>query len=92
MLSINPYVYVHGRIQRVEGSDPQSPPPEKSQNIGFLRNIGPDPLNNHNATKPTLNVKPSSARQRNAILKALRWRAYDGTLIVVLGSSLPSFT
>ena len=35
--------------------------PEKSQNIGFLSNTGPDPLKNHKATKPELNVGPSSA-------------------------------
>ena len=28
---------------------------------------GPDPLKNHKATKPTFNVVPLSARQRNAI-------------------------
>ena len=42
------------------------PPPLKSQNIGFLSNTGPDPLK---ITKlPTVFiVRPSSARQRNAI-------------------------
>ena len=30
-------------------------------------NTGPDPLKNHKATKPALNVGSSSARQRNAI-------------------------
>ena len=43
------------------GSDPP-PPHEKSQNIGFLRKAGPDPLK---ITK--FNVGPSSARQRNVI-------------------------
>ena len=42
-------------------------PPEKSQNLGFLSNTGPDPLKNHKATKPAFNVGPPSARQRNAI-------------------------
>ena len=50
---------------RTGGPDP---PPEKSQNIGFLSNTGPDPLKNHKATKPAFNVGPPSARQRNAIL------------------------
>ena len=39
------------------------------KNIGvlnFLSNIGPDPLKNHKAAKPALNVGPSTARQRNA--------------------------
>ena len=40
---------------------------EKAQNIGFLSSTGPDPLNNHKATKATFNLGPSSARQRNAI-------------------------
>ena len=43
------------------------PPPEKSQTLGFLSNTGQDPLNNHKATKPALNVGPLSARQRNTI-------------------------
>ena len=30
-------------------------PPEKSQNIEFLGNPGPDPLKNHKATKPAFN-------------------------------------
>ena len=41
--------------------------PEKSQNIGFLSNTGPDPLKNHNATIPAFNDGPSLARQGNAI-------------------------
>ena len=51
------------------------------KNIGFLSNTGPDPLKNHKATNPAFNVGPSSARQRNAILMAFRWRADDGPLI-----------
>ena len=43
-----------------------SGPPEKSQNIGFLSNTGPDLLKNHKAFKPVFNVGPSWARQRNA--------------------------
>ena len=35
--------------------------------IGFLNNIGSDPLKNHKATEPAFNIAPSSARQRNAI-------------------------
>ena len=41
--------------------------PEKSQNIGFRRNTGPEPLKNLKATKPAFNSGPSSARQQNAI-------------------------
>ena len=46
--------------------DPE--PPEKSQKCRFLSNTGPDPL----ATKPAINVGPSSARQRNAMYMAFR--------------------
>ena len=60
------------------------------KNIGFLSHSGPDPLNNHKATKPTFNVRPSSARQRNAI--KFHWKADGAPLIVVFGSSLPLST
>ena len=36
---------IHERIQRGGGAGGPDPPPEKSQNIGFLSNSGPDPLN-----------------------------------------------
>ena len=77
----------HGRIQR-GGRGPDAPP-EKSQHIGFLRVTSPDPLKNYNTTKPILfNVGPSSACQQNAISMAFCWRADDGLLFVVFGSSL----
>ena len=44
-----------------EGETGGLDPPEKSQTIGFLSNIGLDPLKNHIATKPAFNVGPSSA-------------------------------
>ena len=56
-----------------EGGDRGSGFPEKSQNIGYLSKTGPDPLNNHKATKPAFNVVPSSARQRNAIWSFTAW-------------------
>ena len=65
-----------------------SPLLKNHKNIGFLGNTGPDPLTNHKATKPAFNIGSSSARQRNAILMAFRWRANVGPLIVVFGSSL----
>ena len=40
--------------------------PENLKTIGFLSNTGPNPLKNHEATKPAFNVGPSSALQRNA--------------------------
>ena len=58
-----------GRIQRRGGGvGPDPPPLENHTIIGFFFiNTGPDPLKNYKATKPALNVGPSSTRQRNAI-------------------------
>ena len=50
---------------RGRGSGP--PVKNKKKIIGFLSNTRPDSLKIHKATKPTFNVGPSSARQRNAI-------------------------
>ena len=68
------------------------PPPEKLQKIGFVSNPGPDPQKNYEATQPAFNVGPSSARQRNAILMAFRWRADDGPPVLVFRSSHHSST
>ena len=69
--------------ERGQGSGP--PPPMKNhKNIGFLTNAGPVPLKTHKATKPAFDVGPSSARQRNAIAMAFRWRTDDGPFISVL--------
>ena len=72
---------MHGRIQR-RGQGVRTPL-QNHKNMGFRCNTGPDPLENHKATQPAFNVGTSSARQRNAILMAYRWRADDGPLIVV---------
>ena len=72
------------------GTDP--PPLKNHKNIGFLCNTGPDHPKNHKATKAAFNVWPSSARQRNAILMAFRWRADDGTFVAVFRSCIPSST
>ena len=37
-----------------------TPPLENLKAVGFLINIGPDPLENHKAAKPAFNVVPSS--------------------------------
>ena len=61
-----PLMNYHVRIQRGAGEGrgrQQSAPPENHKNIGFLSNIGPDPLK----AKPAFDVGPSSARQRNDI-------------------------
>ena len=73
----------------LEGGTGDWTPAEKSQNIGFLCNTCLDPLKNHKATKPSFNVGPSSARQRNAISMAFDWWADDGPFIKVFGSSIP---
>ena len=70
---------------------PYPSPPERSKNIGFLCNTGPDPLKNHNATKPTFNVGPGSARQQNAISMAFSWQADGGPVKVVFGSPVIKF-
>ena len=45
-----------------------TPRPKKNhKNIGFLSNTGPDPLENHKATKPAFIVGSLSVRQQNAI-------------------------
>ena len=46
----------------------------------FLKNTGPDTLENHTASQPAFNVGTSSARQRNAILMAFRRRSDDDPL------------
>ena len=57
----------HVRIQRGGGGSGGPDPLINHKNIGFLSNSGPDPLKNYEATEPAFNVRPSSARQRNAI-------------------------
>ena len=64
------------------GGDRGSGPSLKNhKHIGVLSNTGLDSLNNHKATKPAFTVGP---------YMAFRWRAYDGPLIVVFESFLPS--
>ena len=63
------------------------PPPLNHKHIAFLNNIGPDLLKTCNCAKPAFNVRPSSARRRNAILMAFLWRAHDGPLKVAFGPS-----
>ena len=53
-------------------------PLKNHKNIEFLSNTGQDPLNKHKATNPAFNVGPSYA---------FRWRADDGPILVVFGST-----
>ena len=66
---------------------PHPPLSNNHKNIGFLSNTGSDHMKNHKATKPAFNVGPSLARQRNAIEMVFRWRADDGPILVVFGST-----
>ena len=66
----------------IGGLDPPPPPPEKSQNIVFLSNTGPDHLKNHKVTKLAFMFGPSSARQRNVSRAGRRWHAYSGIWII----------
>ena len=81
-------ITMHVRVQ----SGGQGVTLKNYKNIGFLCISGPDPQKNYEATEPAFNVGPSSARQRNAILMAFRWRADDGPLILVFRSSHHSST
>ena len=72
---------IHVQIQRWE-QGVQIPPLKSHKSIGFISHSGPSPLKNHKATKPAVNDEPSLAR----------WRADDGQLIVVFGSSFSSST
>ena len=57
---------IHVRVQRGAG-EPDPPPLKNHKNIEFLSATGLDPLKNHKTTEPAFNVRPSLARQRNAI-------------------------
>ena len=66
-------------------------PLEKSKNIGFSSNTGPDPLKNrsYQASTQCWVIIGTPAKRH---LMAFRWQADDGPLKVVLGSSFPSST
>ena len=66
------------------GPDPT--PLKNHKDIGFRGNTGPDPLKFHKANKTAFNRGPLSARQRNAIEMAFRWRADDNPLIVAFAN------
>ena len=74
------------------GGDRGSGPPLKNhKNIGFSSSTGPDPLKNrsYQASFQCWAIIGTPAKRH---LMAFRWRADDGPLIVVLGSSLTSST
>ena len=67
-------------------------PPEKSQKYRVSYQYRSGSPENHKAAKSAYNGGPLSARQRYAIEMAFRWRADDGPLMLVFGSSLPLST
>ena len=69
MFLVNTWLDTHGHIQR--GTGVLTPPSKNHKIIGFLSNIGQDPLKNHKATKPVFNFVPSLACQQNANLNCL---------------------
>ena len=80
---------IHVRIQR--GGQGVWTPLKNHKNIGFSSNIGLDPLKNgsYQASIQCWAIIGPPAKRH---LMVFRWRAEDGPLIVVLGSSLPSST
>ena len=69
---------------------PEPLPLKNHKNIGFPSNIDLDPLK---ITKlPSQHSMFGHHRHASETPLAFRWRADDGPLIVVLGSSLPSST
>ena len=71
---------------------PDPPPPLKNhENIGFSSNTGPDPLKNH-CYQANIQCWVVIGTLPKRYLMAFRWRAGDGPLKVVHGSSLPTST
>ena len=74
------------------GQGVRTPPPLKNhKNIGFSSNTDPDPLKNY-SYQASIQCCAIIGTPVKRHLIASRWRADDGPLIVVLGSSLPSLT
>ena len=68
----------HERIQRGWGTGGPDPP-GKSQKYRVFSNTGPDPLENHKATRPAFHDGPSSGRSASGPIMA--------PLLVEFGSS-----
>ena len=88
---INKDMYQSARLSFYYEQAPPPTPTKNHNNIGFPSKTGPDPLNK--ITK--LPSQPSMLghhrhASKNAIYMADRWRADEGPLIVVFGSSLVS--
>ena len=69
---------------------PDPPPLENHKNIHnvvVFSYTGLDPVENHKATRPAFHDGPASACQRKAFKMVFRWRADDGLILVLFGSS-----
>ena len=58
----------------------RTPSLKNDKNIGFLSNIGPDPLKNHKATKPAFNLD----HHRHASETPFKWRFAGGPMMARL--------
>ena len=72
-------MFTHVRIQGV-GQGVRTPPPEKSQNIGFRSNSGPDPLKNYEATEPASML----GHHQHASETPFKWRFAGGPMMARL--------
>ena len=72
-----------------EGTGAQHPPLKNHKNIWYSSNTGLDPLKNHcyQASIQCLAIIGTPSKRH---FMAFCWRADDGPLLVVLGSSIPS--
>ena len=74
------------------GPDPPPPLLKNHKNIGFLSNCGLDHLKITKLPSQHSMFGHHRHSSETPFLMAFRWRANDGTLIVVFGSSFPSWT
>ena len=79
----------HRSSQGLPCADPEGvgdrgsgPPAEKSQNIGYSSNTGPDPLKIHKATKPAFNVFLSN--HRHVSVTPFKWCFAGGPMMALL--------
>ena len=79
------YALIQRGDKWVRPPPPPPPPLENHKNKGFLSNIGPGPLENHKATKPAFNVGPIICPPAKRNLNGVRWSAYDGPLLALVG-------
>ena len=74
-----------------EGDRGSGPSLKNQQNIRFSSKTGPDPLKNC-SYQASIQCWVLSSTPAKRHIMVFHWRAYDGPLIVVPGSSLPSST